>query len=196
MPGSGSSVVTQHRYVSLGMLVRLVCAFVLGVLAARGPRAQVAATQALAEAVFLGPGASCLERDRLVAHVKMWLGSARMDAEVRVRVPGDAIVSRNVQFELRGGGAALDDRALQAAVQLVGHRIQHLERAAHRFFDVVGHDRRSQQTVFAEGTVMKQKKHAVIARADDEQVARAQCGHLVARSGGGGVFELFYDALA
>jgi hypothetical protein len=57
----------------------------------------------LAEAVALDPGASCLDRTRLIAHVKMWLGGDRVDRKTRVRVHGDAVDRRKLWFEIARG---------------------------------------------------------------------------------------------
>lgn len=73
------------------MLLRSACALLLCVLAARAARADAGvAAQSLSAAVSLDPGLRCLERERLLAHVKMWLGSARVHAGLRVRVSQDA----------------------------------------------------------------------------------------------------------
>jgi hypothetical protein len=67
---------------------------------APGPPAQ----RSLQQVLTLRAGASCLERDRLLAHVKMWLGGDRVDAAVRVRVQGDPADRRKLWFELERGG--------------------------------------------------------------------------------------------
>jgi len=68
------------------------------------PAAVPPAQRVLAQVLTLEPGASCLERDRLLAHVKMWLGGERVDAGVRVRVHGDPADRRKLWFELERDG--------------------------------------------------------------------------------------------
>jgi hypothetical protein len=64
----------------------------------------VASTRSLTEVLTLEPGASCLERERLIAHVKMWLGGDRVDASVQIQVHGDPVDRQKLWFELARGG--------------------------------------------------------------------------------------------
>lgn len=82
------------------MLSRFVFAFVLLV----AVRADAARSQSLGDAVFVAPGASCLQRERLIAHVKMWLGRSQVDADLRVRVSGEAQDPQSVFFDIEQAG--------------------------------------------------------------------------------------------
>lgn len=61
------------------------------------------AKHSLADAIQVLPGASCLDRERLLAHVRMWLGAASVSADVHVRVVGDATDRRSIAFYIQRG---------------------------------------------------------------------------------------------
>lgn len=67
-------------------------------------------SQRLTDALFLEPGASCLDRDRLVRRVARWLQSDRVDATLKVEVRGDPADPRKVAFVIDRAG----ERSLRA----------------------------------------------------------------------------------
>jgi hypothetical protein len=59
----------------------------------------------VADAVDVLPGATCLDEQRLEAHVQMWLGSGKVPTVVRVFVQGDARRRQAVEFRIAREGA-------------------------------------------------------------------------------------------
>ncbi len=93
----------------------------------RPPGPGAVPVQPLESAITLAPGASCLERERLVRRVARWLRRDAIDARIRIDVRGDASDKNRVQFRIDRGGehaertladAALDCEQLHAAVAL------------------------------------------------------------------------------
>lgn len=79
--------------------------------AAPPPEPPPVPSRPLNEALVLEPGATCLERERLVRRVERWLQRDRVDATLRVEVHGDRADRHKVVFVIdRGEG----DRALRA----------------------------------------------------------------------------------
>jgi len=76
--------------------------------------AQTRSQQSLSDAIQLQRGASCLEKARLVAHVKMWLNESRVSSELRVHVIGDTSNPLAIVFDIERG-ARVRRRAFQSA---------------------------------------------------------------------------------
>jgi hypothetical protein len=91
------------------MLVRFVCLLAWCVLAlcattAKADPIERAVTFApLRDVMRVEPGATCLDPERIAGHVKMWLGSAQVDAALRVRVFGDPSDAHSAYFEIERG---------------------------------------------------------------------------------------------
>jgi hypothetical protein len=78
--------------------------------AASAPEPPPVPSRPLDEALVLEPGATCLERERLVRRVERWLQRDRVDATLRVEVHGDRTDRHRIVFVIdRGEG----DRALR-----------------------------------------------------------------------------------
>lgn len=60
-------------------------------------------TVPLADALVIRGGATCLERERLVAQVSSWIERERVDARLIIEVVGDATNPRRLAFSLRRG---------------------------------------------------------------------------------------------
>jgi hypothetical protein len=67
----------------------------------------------LAEALHVEPGATCVTADALADHVRAWLGSDQVDADVWVRVEGSADDPRVVSFTMGRGGRVLARRRFE-----------------------------------------------------------------------------------
>jgi hypothetical protein len=81
----------------------LLCSVLLAAAGARAARAEAPASApsiAIEQALAVAPGVGCLERERLAAQVRFWLGRSRVASDVRISVRGDA---RRVEFELWRG---------------------------------------------------------------------------------------------
>ena len=76
--------------------------------------AQTCSQQSLSDAIQLQRRASCLEKARLVAHVKMWLNENSVSSELRVRVIGDTSNPLAIVFDIERG-ARVRRRAFQSA---------------------------------------------------------------------------------
>lgn len=73
------------------------------------------ATVALGDAIVLRPGATCLERDRLVAQIRTWIEIDRIDARLVVEVVGDGSDPRRLAFSLRRGDDVIAVRRFDPA---------------------------------------------------------------------------------
>lgn len=67
-------------------------------------------TVAVADALVVEPGATCLEHDRLSEQVVGWLGADALDPRLTVVVEGDDIEVRTLRFTLRDRGRVLAER--------------------------------------------------------------------------------------
>jgi hypothetical protein len=65
---------------------------------------------AVADALSLDPGATCLEHDRLVEQVVTWLERDELDPRLTVVVEGDAIETRTLRFTLQDRGQPIAER--------------------------------------------------------------------------------------
>ncbi|MCA9650899.1 MAG: hypothetical protein KC501_13370 [Myxococcales bacterium] len=65
---------------------------------------------AVADALVVEPGATCLEQDRLTEQVVGWLGADELDPRLTVVVEGDRIEARTLRFTLRDRGRVLAER--------------------------------------------------------------------------------------
>jgi hypothetical protein len=72
-------------------------------------------TVRLADAITLRAGATCLERERLVAQVGTWIERERIDARLVVEVVGDANDPRKLAFTLRRGDDVIAVRRFHPA---------------------------------------------------------------------------------
>lgn len=68
-------------------------------------------TVAVADALSLEPGATCLEHDRLSEQVVTWLERDELDPRLTVVVEGDPIEVRSLRFTLRDRGEVIAERA-------------------------------------------------------------------------------------
>jgi hypothetical protein len=73
-----------------------------------------AARERVAEHIRLVRGASCLDKERLVAHVNMWLEAGPPSDDVRVDVIGDTTNPQLIAFDIRRG-ARVRHRSFRAA---------------------------------------------------------------------------------
>lgn len=65
---------------------------------------------AVADAISLDPGATCLEHERLVEQVVTWLGRDELDPRLTVVVEGDPTEARTLRFTLHDRGTPLAER--------------------------------------------------------------------------------------
>ncbi|MCX4242667.1 hypothetical protein [Paraliomyxa miuraensis] len=66
---------------------------------------------AIADALSVDPGATCLEHDRLSEQVVTWLGRDALDPRLTVVVEGDPTEVRTLRFTLRDRGVVIAERA-------------------------------------------------------------------------------------
>lgn len=66
---------------------------------------------AVADALALEPGATCLEHDRLTEQVVTWLGRDELDPRLTVVVEGDPVEVRTLRFTLQDRGQAIAERS-------------------------------------------------------------------------------------
>lgn len=81
---------------------------------------RAAGDRPLAEAVEVRSGATCVDREQLVAALAAWRGRATLDSEVSVLVRGDDKDPRDVSFELRWGTTRLARRRFYPAPSSCG----------------------------------------------------------------------------
>ena len=86
----------------------VVAAFVLVVAAARTSRAQ--ASRPIGDVLTVEPGATCLDAATLADHIRAWLGSNALAADVAVKVQGSSDQPRTVRFEAFRGGQIIATR--------------------------------------------------------------------------------------
>jgi hypothetical protein len=60
-------------------------------------------TRPLQDAIELLPGRTCLDEKRLESHVRAWLGTDRIDTEIRIVVQGDALRPNAAEFRITRG---------------------------------------------------------------------------------------------
>jgi hypothetical protein len=66
--------------------------------------AQQAQRHGLDAALELRAGATCLDKERVLAHIKMWLSHEPMTSALRIRVVGDAKDRQRVSYEIQRDG--------------------------------------------------------------------------------------------
>jgi hypothetical protein len=71
--------------------------------------------QALFDAISVDPGASCLDRAKLVKRVARWLQRDLIDARIRVEVRGDPVRKNYVAFSIDRGGGDRSERTIPDA---------------------------------------------------------------------------------
>ena len=98
---AGSSLEECVRRGHLPILLGSLWACCLGAGAARAE--QSAKQKPLEDAIEVVRGATCLQRERVVGHVRMWLGRAQVDPALRVIVRGDAANARALSFDIVRG---------------------------------------------------------------------------------------------
>jgi hypothetical protein len=84
----------------------IACALVAWLVGARPGVAQgtTPVTRSLAETIDVRPGATCLDKTRLLAHVKMWLSDPHISEGLRIRVTGDAKDRSHVAYDIEAAG--------------------------------------------------------------------------------------------
>jgi hypothetical protein len=75
------------------------------------PDADPGERMAVADALSLDPGATCLEHDRLVEQVVTWLERDELDPRLTIVVEGDAIETRTLRFTLQDRGEPISERS-------------------------------------------------------------------------------------
>jgi hypothetical protein len=89
--------IRQLRLGFVGPLLTLALLFEFPVSA----RAYGTVTRSLDEALELDAGASCLDRQRLLANLELWLGHVPLQGVLRILVTGDASDKQRVTYEIR-----------------------------------------------------------------------------------------------
>jgi hypothetical protein len=77
--------------------------------------ASVPEFQALAAAMTIDPGVTCLDSEALVEHVSSWLGTDRVSAPLAIEVHGSPYFARTVWFRIRRGNETLAERRFEPA---------------------------------------------------------------------------------
>ena len=81
-----------------------------------GPAGERAAsTHALWDAIDVDPGATCLDKARLLEHVARWLGRKEIDARIRVEVSGHETRTDVASFRVTRGEGRVAERTLDPA---------------------------------------------------------------------------------
>jgi hypothetical protein len=110
-PTVGQAGLARLAQCGVGWLMAL--ALVVGAASARAQPIDPGVV--LTESLTLSPGASCLERDRLIDRVVRWREGGTMDPSIRIQVRGDPRDATRVYFVVARAGVAPTERVLENA---------------------------------------------------------------------------------